>query len=126
MAEAAERRLTWRLAAPPLVLFAYVALTVFMLAKAHPFSPATPTSSGGNVTLGDAYSGELLFQDRCAGCHGVGGVEGGVGPPLAGTELDLAEIQAQIETGSGVMPGGLVTGDDLDDVLAYVATITSS
>lgn len=120
-----DRKLTPRLVLVPVVLFAYVSATVFALAKAHPLSPARPAASGAAVVLGDAYRGETVFQEACAGCHGVGGTGGGVGPPLAGRNLDLAAVKGQIETGSGTMPGNLVTGDTLADVLAYVAQITS-
>ena len=123
MSDAGERRLTWRLAALPLVLFAYVSAMVFGLAKAHPFSPGVPVVSGAQVTLGDAYRGEVAFQDTCASCHGAGGTGGGIGPALAGRRLDLAAVRAQIQTGGGAMPAGLVAGDDLADVLAYVAQI---
>lgn len=125
MAETGERRLTWRLAALPLVLFAYVSAMVFGLAKAHPFSPGLAVPSTTQVTLGDAYLGETVFQGTCASCHGVGGTGGGIGPTLAGRGLDLSAVEAQIRAGGGAMPGGLVTGDDLADVLAYVAQINA-
>ena len=119
-----DRKLTPRLVLVPVVLFVYVSAMVFALAKAHPLSPAKPTVSGAPVVLGDAYRGELAFQDTCAGCHGAGGTGGGVGPTLARRGLELAAVKAQIETGSGTMPGNLVSGDTLADVLAYVAQIT--
>lgn len=119
-----ERKLTPRLVIVPVVLLAYVSVMVFALAKAHPLSPAKPTVSGAPVVLGDVYRGEIAFQDACAGCHGAGGTGGGVGPTLAGRGLDLSAVKAQIETGSGAMPGNLVAGDRLADVLAYLAQIT--
>jgi len=119
-----DRKLTPRLVIVPVVLCVYVTAMVVALAKAHPLSPARPVVSGAPVVLGDAYRGEIAFQDACAGCHGIGGTGGGVGPALAGRGLDLAAVKAQIETGSGAMPGNLVTGDTLADVLAYVAQIT--
>lgn len=125
MAETEERRLTWRLALWPVLLFVYVSAMVFVLAKAHPFSPATPATSNAAVTLGDAYLGELAFQETCASCHGAGGAGGGIGPALTGTSLDIAAVKAQIETGSGTMPANLVDGQRLADVLAYVQQISS-
>ncbi len=119
-----ERRLTWRLALWPVLVFVYVSAMVFVLAKAHPFSPGTPTVSSAPVTLGDAYDGEVAFQEACASCHGAGGAGGGIGPALAGRSLDLVVVKAQIETGSGVMPANLVDGEKLADVLAYIEQIT--
>ena len=119
-----DRKLTPRLVIVPVVLFVYVSAMVFALAKAHPLSPVKPIVSGAPVVLGDVYRGETAFQEACAGCHGIGGTGGGVGPALAGRGLDLSAVKAQIETGSGAMPGNLVSGDKLADVLAYVAQIT--
>ena len=119
-----DRKLTPKLVIVPVVLFVYVTAMVFALAKAHPLSPAKPLVSGAPVVLGDVFRGETAFQEACAGCHGIGGPGGGVGSSLAGRELDLSAVKAQIETGSGTMPGNLVTGDTLADVLAYIAQIT--
>jgi mono/diheme cytochrome c family protein len=116
-----------RLLAWPLVLFVFVSANVFALAKVHPF---TPESGGGGApagtvpALGDAYNGETVFQETCAGCHGDGGRGGGAGPALAGRELDLAYVSQKIDTGGGVMPPALVTGARKADVLAYIAGIT--
>ena len=123
MSETEDRRLTWRLALWPVLVFVYVSAMVFVLAKAHPFSPATPAVSSAPVTLGDPYAGEIAFQESCASCHGVGGAGGGIGPALAGRSLDLAAVKAQIENGSGAMPADLVEGETLADVLAYVEQI---
>ena len=108
----------------PGLLFAAVAGTTFGLAKAHLAKPGTP--SGGTVKLGDAGRGATLFAQRCAGCHGQGGKGGGVGPRLAGSGISLAAAKAQIDNGSGVMPAGLVAGEQEEDVLAYLATIRGS
>jgi mono/diheme cytochrome c family protein len=125
MTEPGERPFTWKLALWPVLVFVYVSAMVFALAKAHPFSPSTPASSTAPVTLGDAYGGELVFQEACASCHGDGGSGGGIGPALAGRGLDIAAVKAQIEGGSGAMPANLVDGQRLADVLAYIAQISS-
>lgn len=115
-----------RLLAWPLVLFAFVTANVVALALIHPFTPAAPAGKvGSGVVLGDAYNGETVFQETCASCHGDGGVEGGVGPPLAGRGLDLAYVSARIDQGAGAMPPALVAGERKADVLAYVAQITT-
>ncbi|HZB34446.1 MAG TPA: cytochrome c [Gaiellaceae bacterium] len=44
----------------------------------------------------------------------------GDGPRLAGSDVSIDQAHSTIENGSGVMPPGLVTGQDLEDVLAYL------
>ncbi len=107
----------------PLVLFVVVSGTVFTLAKLHPARPDVPAAAAGAVKTGDQYRGETVFQDQCAACHGTGGKGGGIGPRLAGASITLAAAKAQIDNGGGTMPAGLVTGQEEQDVLAYLATI---
>ena len=111
---------------PPLVLFAALSLAVFTLAKLRLAEPAAPAASAAKITLGDAGAGEALFDQNCASCHGDGGVGGGVGPRLAGSEIDLALAQDRIRNGKGIMPPELVTGRAEQDVLAYVKTLLES
>ena len=106
----------------PAILFAVVSGTVFVLAELHPAkdegaAASTPTGQG------DAANGEVLFAENCTGCHGEGGTGGGVGPRLAGSQVSIDEARSTIEAGSGVMPAGLVEGQDLEDVLSYLETI---
>jgi mono/diheme cytochrome c family protein len=114
-----------RLLVVPAILFAVVAAAVFALAQWHPAKreSAAPTSAG---VEGDASRGSRLFGENCATCHGTGGVPGGVGPRLAGSDVSIQEARSTIENGSGVMPAGLVSGQDLEDVLAYLETILGS
>ena len=65
-----------------------------------------------------------MFERECAGCHGSGGVGGGVGPPLVDTGLDAAAVTTAVEQGRGVMPAGLVSGQEQADVVAYVVSIS--
>lgn len=108
----------------PAILFAAVSLGVYVLAQSHPAKEEASATAVGASVAGDASRGETLFADNCASCHGEGGTGGGVGPTLAGSGVSQADAQATIENGSGVMPAGLVSGQDLSDVLAYLETIT--
>ena len=54
---------------------------------------------------------------------GAGTQAGGVGPKLQGMGLSLATIKHQIMNGGGGMPGGLLSGTDLDNAAAYVESI---
>jgi mono/diheme cytochrome c family protein len=113
-----------RLVVIPLVLFAAASGGVFGLAKLHLAKPGVPTVT--SVQLGDANSGRAVYSQKCAACHGQNGAGGGIGPKLAGVPIPLAVAQAQIDAGGGVMPAGLVRGQQERDMLAYLATILGS
>jgi mono/diheme cytochrome c family protein len=110
------RRL-WR----PLAVGAVVIAGVFALAKARVFEPSAVKAAGP----GDPYAGQLVFESKCAGCHGTGGEGGTPGPRLIGSGLTAGEVAARVEQGSGVMPAGLVSGEDEANVVAYVVSIAS-
>ena len=48
-----------------------------------------------------------------------------MGPALFETGLDAAQVSAVVQQGRGVMPAGIVSGQDLSDVVAYVVSISS-
>lgn len=108
--------------ARPLGLAALVTAVVVALALLHPFKPSTK-ASGAPVAAGDIARGKTLYDANCAGCHGPAGAGGGSGPKLAGLSLESGAIATQIAAGGGVMPAGLVTGRDSDDVVAYVRSL---
>lgn len=108
----------WR----PILIGGAVAVGTFALAQAQIFAPSAPA---GGAAAGDFYSGETIFQRECAGCHGDGGKGGGVGPALFETGLDVAAVSAAVQQGRGVMPAGIVSGQEQADVVAYVASISS-
>jgi mono/diheme cytochrome c family protein len=107
----------WR----PVLVGAAVAAATFALAQANVFEPsAAPTSTAS----GDAVRGKAVFERECAKCHGPQ-AEGGVGPGLAGAGLDAATVTAAVQQGRGIMPAGLVTGQEEADVVAYVVSVSS-
>ena len=113
-----------RLIVLPLVVLVSVSGAAFALAKLHLAKPGVPKAAAGTqIELGDAYRGETIFSQTCAGCHGAGGSGGGIGPKLRGNPISLAAAKARIDGGGGVMPARLVSGRQEADVLAYVATI---
>jgi mono/diheme cytochrome c family protein len=84
-----------------------------------PDEPAPPAN--GDDVGGDAAAGETFFVGSCQGCHLNGGQDpGGIGPQLAGQDLNADEVENIVVNGQGAMPGGLASGDDLDNVVAYV------
>ncbi|HWH14514.1 MAG TPA: cytochrome c [Miltoncostaeaceae bacterium] len=77
--------------------------------------------AGGEV--GDVAAGQSTFEGVCQGCHAQGGQQAAVGPKLAEAGLAEDEIRNTIVNGQGVMPAGLVQGEDQDNVVAYVLSI---
>jgi mono/diheme cytochrome c family protein len=113
-----------RLVVVPAILFALVSAAVFAFAQWQPAKQESQTQTQTLVSvLLDPLRGDELFAENCASCHGEDGTGGGIGPTLAGAEVSLDEARSTIENGSGVMPAGLVSGQDLEDVLAYLETI---
>lgn len=109
----------------PACLFLGVSAVVFALSKLALAEPAGLKVTPGSVKLGDAYRGQIVYSQTCAGCHGASG-EGGVGPRLDGNPISVAAAKAQIENGGGTMPPGLVSGRKEEDVLAYLTTLLGS
>lgn len=108
----------WR----PIVVGAAVVVGTLVLAKAQIFEPSAP---GGTTTAGDVDRGKTLFAQNCAACHGAGGSGGGVGPTLAGAGLDAETVASTVQQGRGVMPAGIVSGQDQADVVVYVVSIST-
>lgn len=87
-------------------------------------SAGVPEGGMSDASSGDVAAGKTVFEANCQGCHPAGGTQaGGVGPQVSMTKLDAAQIKMQIMNGKGAMPGGLATGTDLENVVAYVVSI---
>lgn len=97
------------------------------LAKAKAKVTAGAAAASAATTLesapGDVNAGTTVFEAKCAGCHADLGKKAGVGPAMVGSTLSTDEIRTQIKNGKGAMPGGLVSGTELADVVAYVDSI---
>ena len=87
-----------------------------------------PSSSGGG---GNAANGKVLFTSKtCSSCHSV--VAGTASPfPSAPNLAELnasgalttAVILNQIKNAAPPMPAGLASGQDADDLAAYILTL---
>jgi cytochrome c551 len=89
-------------------------------APATTTAPATTAAPAG----GDVAAGLAFFMNTCTSCHLENGTAaGGTGPQLAGAGLTEAQIREQVINGGGAMPPGLATGQDLDNVTAYVLSL---
>ncbi len=106
-----------------LAIGACVSLVVVVIAVAQPFEASKPAAPAAAAVAGDTTHGAPLYASTCAGCHGAAG-GGGVGPDITG--VTAAAALAQIATGGGTMPAGLVKGQDAADVAAFVDTLDGS
>ena len=86
-------------------------------------APTAPEAGTSDASSGDVAAGKTVFEANGQGCHPAGGTQAGVGPQLSNSKLDAAQIKMQVMNGKGAMPGGLATGADLDNVVAYVVSI---
>jgi len=98
---------------------------------------AAGCGTGGKATAqADQQNGQALFKSKCAGCHvlSAAGAAGTVGPSLdAAFAHDLDQgmkestirnvVLVQIRQPAPPMPKKLVTGQDAQDVAAYVAAV---
>jgi cbb3-type cytochrome c oxidase subunit III len=104
---------------------------------------AAACGTGGLVTGGDADRGKQLFQEKCGSCHALAdaGTAGTIGPNLDNAfasarrqgfdessfrQLVAGQIKYPVtnpSTGEPGMPADLVTGDDVDAVAMYVASV---
>jgi mono/diheme cytochrome c family protein len=110
-------------------LFGALALAVLVLSGAG-------CGTGGKATAGDQQNGAKLFSGKgqCAGCHvlAAAGSHGTTGPNLddafaadrkQGFKQSTIQnvVLDQIRQPSAPMPKNLVTGQDAQDVAAFVA-----
>jgi cbb3-type cytochrome c oxidase subunit III len=95
--------------------------------------------TGGLEEGGSAANGKQLFEENCARCHTLAdaGSRSAVGPNLddafagvrqQGFEQDTIQnmVADQIKYAAGQMPPNIVTGDEVDDVAAYVASVAGT
>jgi cbb3-type cytochrome c oxidase subunit III len=129
-----------------------VAVAAALTAALAVSAAACSNGAGGKSVGGDTSRGEALFKEKCGSCHtlAAAGTAGVIGPnldyafasdraqgfdqssfqqlvagqiryPLEGRTND--EGQYVTSTGAPAMPADLVTGDDVDSVAAYVASV---
>jgi len=92
--------------------------------------------TGGKATAGDQQNGGKLFTSKCAGCHvlAAAGSHGTTGPNLddafaadrtQGFKQSTIQnvVLDQIRQPNAPMPKNLVTGQDAQDVAAYVSAV---
>lgn len=86
-------------------------------------------AEAGGAEAGGAEAGgpgEELFVTDCGTCHTLeaAGTDGTIGPNLDDLAPDDAQVLSAIENGgagSGAMPANIVSGEEAEQVAAYVA-----
>jgi mono/diheme cytochrome c family protein len=88
-------------------------------------SSSSTTSTSGTTTPAYPASAKATFVSTCGGCHTLAnaGTHGTVGPNLDQLKPDDATVTHQIINGGGPMPAGLLKGQSLKDVAAYVSSV---
>jgi mono/diheme cytochrome c family protein len=114
-------------------------VSTFSASSSSGGSSTPPTSSGGSSggsssggsASGDATNGKALFVSKtCSGCHAD---QPGAQSPFAAAP-NLADLNAsgaltedtiltQIQNGGGPMPPNLASGQDAQDIAAYILTL---
>jgi mono/diheme cytochrome c family protein len=91
---------------------------------------SSTTSSGATTSTSAAPASypptaKAKFVSTCGACHTLAdaGTKGNVGPNLDTLKPDAARVAKQITNGGAVMPAGLLKGQDVKDVAAYVAAV---
>jgi ubiquinol-cytochrome c reductase cytochrome c subunit len=91
------------------------ALTGYVASLGH--GPAIP-----RPRTGDVAAGQLLYADRCAGCHQIvargGVVTGARVPPL--DQTTPTQIAEAVRLGPYLMPRFSLTHEQVNDLIAYV------
>ncbi|MCW2954202.1 MAG: hypothetical protein JWQ48_3372 [Conexibacter sp.] len=116
-----------------MVTLTVVIIAVVVLIIANNSSDATRTVHQGAVKAKltpEQAHGRELFATTCASCHTLAAANavGKVGPNLDQLRPPAALVETVVKNGliapAGVMPGGLLTGQDVRAVADFVAAVT--
>lgn len=106
-----------------------LALSLVFAAACGGGGTTTPTDDAvasyeGAITSTDVARGQVVWNEKCAGCHTE--ADGGYGPRVGGAHHTAAHMREQVREGSGRMPGfaaDRISAEDLEALLAYLVTI---
>ncbi|GAB6931738.1 c-type cytochrome [Calditerricola satsumensis] len=111
-----------RVARRVLVGMALMAMLVGCRAGQEPQPPQEATPQQPAAGGYDDARAQATYRQACASCHGAN-LEGSVGPNLqkVGAKYSKEQILSIIQNGRGQMPGGLVKGDEAENLAAWLA-----
>jgi mono/diheme cytochrome c family protein len=92
------------------------------------FDDRAPTENPWATAARSADSGNNLFAENCASCHGAHGSGGGIGPSLLGEHARKSRtaLVAWIKNPQPPLPRlypSPLTEQDVEDVASYVASL---
>lgn len=105
-----------------------VAVPVLILTGDHDSADAHVGGTSVALTKQE-QDGRVIFGERCASCHTLAAAHavGKVGPNLdqlmPPKALVVMTVENGIQAGNGTMPAGIVQGDDVQSVAAFVAAV---
>ena len=97
-----------------------------------PQTESESTETETAAAAGDAVAGKEVFlgESGCSGCHTLAdaGSTGTIGPNLDAVKPSYDKVVSQVTNGGGVMPpfGDKLTDEQIQDVAAYVSSVTQS
>ena len=97
-----------------------------------PQTESEPTETETAEAAGDAVAGKEVFvgESSCSSCHTLAdaGSTGTIGPNLDAVKPSYDKVVSQVTNGGGVMPpfGDKLTEEQIQDVAAYVSSVTQS
>lgn len=84
-------------------------------------------SGSSDSVVKSSFSGEDLFVQRCASCHGIdGGLMSSSSPDLRKSTLDAKQILEKINSGGNGMPAFrtiIADSAEKDSIVNYVLTL---
>ncbi len=81
------------------------------------------TNNDANNNNDTTASAEEVYKNNCASCHGddLEGEGDAPGLEAVGSDMSEDEIREQIEDGGDGMPGGLIEGEEADQVAQWLS-----
>ncbi len=127
-----DRARAWLVGAGLGALVLAAMVVAFVIGTNYSDDPATVAVDGGDVPAlprAAAGPGRDLFTANCGACHTMSGADtsGAAGPDLDQLAPDAAVVEQAIAkggTGTGMMPPGLLTGEQARQVAEYVASVS--
>lgn len=110
-------------------LFPYLLIGIFGIGLVFALSfiglhQGNEQASGDEEETVEAGNPEEIYAQNCLSCHGEN-YEGGAGPELLEVDARLSndEIKDILQNGKGIMPGGLVPEESLDDMVEWIISL---